>query len=73
MRFILDGDKSVEKVVGLKLEADNEGVVSLIATDSEGEDWYLLELREGKFERIEHVNAKFGIDVDSLGRIKEIK
>ncbi len=73
MKFILDSDDVNEKVVGIKLEVDNDGVVSIIAVETSGEEWYLLELKDGKFERIEHVNAEFGVDVDSLGRIKEIK
>ncbi len=73
MKFITKDAKDKEKIVSLKLVPDDDGCVSLIATDHEGEEWYLMEFKEGRYEVIDYVDSKIGIDVNSKGAMKEKK
>lgn len=73
MQFLIGGEDTVEERVALRLVYDGDGTVSVVATDEKGEEWYLVEFSEGRYQVIEHVDAKIGIDVDTKGRIKERK
>ncbi len=69
MGFIIADSKS--KDITLRLIHDEDGTVTLTGTEGDGTEWHLLLLKNGRFERIEHVSDDAGIDVDEKGRIKE--
>ena len=72
MRFILENDEDEEKVIRLRLESSSNGI-DLIGTDGEGKEWFIVSLKNGRFERHTSIDEHIGFDVDTKGRIKEFR
>ncbi len=72
MKFVLEGDTFEEKIVRVRLETSESGI-DLIGVDNEGKEWFILTLKDGKYERHTSIDANIGFELDTKGRIKEHK
>jgi hypothetical protein len=68
VKFRIAEEEKEEKTIDLKLLKE-KGRISLIATDEDGNEWYLLEFKEGKVYLCEGVDEDLGLPVDDVGHI----
>ena len=50
---------------------EEDGIIKLMGRDKNEEEKYIMEFKDGKFERVECADLD-GLDTDDEGRIKEI-
>jgi len=70
MKFKIKGEKGEMLEVELSLEMRGE-ILTLIATDYNGDAWVVMHFVDGRFERIKNISGDIGIKVDNIGRIIE--
>lgn len=72
MKFVLEGSEDEVKIIRVRLESGSHGI-DLIGTDNEGKEWFILTLKDGKYERHTSIDANIGFELDLKGRIKEYR
>ena len=70
MKFTIKEKKGIEVEVELSLEMRGK-IITLIATDYNGDNWVVMHFADGRFERIKNISGDIGIKVDNIGRIIE--
>ena len=71
MKFKIKEDKPKEDVLRFYLETNRSGGLGLCCKDSEGSEWYILQISNetGKIYLAGHIPDDIGLCVDDNGRI----
>lgn len=68
-----ENKKEIEKTVYLKLKEKEDGIITLVATNENGEikpAGNILDIVDGKIERRSSIDKALGFDLDFNGRVK---